>query len=527
MNKQNIFFLLLCFPLLIFSCDILRDSPYEVQAWTPGEGFHNSPEKLKISILLSHASDKAKTEQAFSLTEDGKTLRGYFSWEGLRLVFTPASPLEKDRDYFITLGTGAQDTKGLSLEHSFEASFTTRIQGGKPRIIRTEPEHGGSLSESREEFRLFFSEPISLNSCIDYISFSPSTPGSWRLENGNKTAIFVPRDGWLRGSSYQVNVESSFTGGSGLALGTDYSSNFYASADREKPVLLRALALSPAGKEEEISLTTHGQFGWSGTTGSSAEYSAWERFTRLCLVFSKPVDLSNLGNLIVIEPSLSLVMESPPLVASQVIFRFAEYPVWGNVFHFRLNSGVKDQAGNESVETYSFRIRAGGPLSKPPVLVGIRLPMSPGNSGNYEALSFSPGDLFADLPIKDGEERYPFNKQTPAWIELYFETAPESAAETNNQYSPSGTEIDLFSIMDLFRVESTNQSLVFSPRSVKTNGFTLAAPSEGWETYQRIEIQGLLTNTVHSGIVTFRVPPGLRDKRGNISDVDFRVSLLK
>jgi hypothetical protein len=119
-----------------------------------------------------------------------------------------------------------------------------------------------------------------------------------------------------------------------------------------------------------------------------------------------------------------------------------------------------------------------------------------------------------DLPIKEGVERYPFGGQTPTWIELYFETATD-------------TDIDPFSIMDIFRVESTNQALVFSPRSIRTEGFSIASPREGWENFRRFEIRGFLTNSVHSGIVTFRIPPGLMDKRGNRSTVDFRISLLK
>ena len=507
MKKYLSFLLFFGFSFLIFTCDILRDSPYMVQAWTPGGGFHQNPERLKVSLLLSHESDKAKTEQAFSLTEDGRSLQGYFSWEGRRLVFIPASPLESDRDYLITLGTGAQDKKGLSLEISFEASFSTRIPGDKPRIIRAEPEHEGSLSESRGAFRLFFSEPVRLNSCIDFISFTPATPGSWRLEDDNRTACFIPRDPWQPGTLYQVKAESAFAGHSGSLLGEEYLSAFHAAEDREKPVLLKALVILPTGEEEEIPLQVPGEF-------FVAEYSAWERLSRLCLVFSKPVDLSSLGSFIVTEPSLALVMESAPGMESRALFRFAEDPAWGSAFLFRLSSGVKDYAGNESAEDYNFRIRIAGPLSKAPALVGIRLPMAPGNSDDHEMLSFSHGALFLDLPIKDGVERYPYGKETPTWIELYFQTAPD-------------TEIDIFSLMELFRVESTNLALEFSFRSIRTSNFTIADPKEGWENLRRVEVRGLLTNRVNNGIVTFRLPPGLRDKRGNRSDEDFRISLLK
>ena len=435
MIKLKRFLFPLCFLFLLFSCDLLRDSPYVVEAWTPGEGFHNDPGRVRISLLLSHESDKVRTEQAFSLTEDRKTLKGYFFWEADRLVFIPASPLEADRDYLISLGTGAQDIKGLSLENKFEASFTTRLQGGRPRIIAAEPEHGESFSESRGEFRLFFSEQVSLNSCMDFIFFSPSTPGSWRLEDDNRTACFTPREPWQPGSFYHVRVESDFATVSGFVLGTEFTSGFYVSADREKPVLLKALALLPSGvspdgisegaSEEEIPFERPGSF-------SALEYDTWESFTRLCLVFSKPVDVSSLRNFLVIEPALTLVLESqteivagaagitdegshgsPQGMASRAVFRLAEYPAWGSSFLFRLIPGMKDQAGIESTEEYAFRIRAAGPLSKPPAFIGLRLPMAPGNSENQEALSFSPGDLFSDLPINDGEDCYPFGKQTP------------------------------------------------------------------------------------------------------------------
>ena len=497
----------LCFLFLIFSCDLLRNSPYKVDAWTPGEGFHNEPGRLKVSLLLSHGSDKVRTEQAFSLSEDHKTMKGDFSWEGSRLVFTPASPLEADRDYLITLGTGAQDTKGISLENKFEVSFTTRHPGGKPRLIKTEPDHGGILAGGRGEFRLFFSEPVRLDSCMDYISFSPSAPGSWRLEDEDRTACFIPREPWQTGSLYRLRVERDFAAVSGSILGTEYSSEFSTADDREKPVLLKALVLYPEGNEEEIPLERPGIF-------PAATFSAWESFSRLCFVFSEPVDTGGIRNLLIVEPNAALVMETPPALSDTAVFRFAEYPAWGSTFLFRLGSGVKDLSGNESAEEYDFRIACAGPYSKPPALAGIRIPMSPGNDGDDGALSFTPGDLFADLPITSGEGHYPFAEQIPSWIELYFETAQE-------------TEIDTFSVMDLFRVESTNQALVFSPRSIRTEDFTRPSPREGWEDLRRLEIRGVITNTVHSGVVTFRIPPGLRDKRGNRSTVDFRVSLLK
>ena len=89
------------------------------------------------------------------------------------------------------------------------------------------------------------------------------------------------------------------------------------------------------------------------------------------------------------------------------------------------------------------------------------------------------------------------------------------------------TEIDLFSLMNLFRVESTNQALLFSPRNIRNNNFTWQDPADGWESFKRVEINGFITNTVNSGIVTFRINAGLEDTRGNRSGQSFRIMLLK
>ena len=516
-SRQKLLFALIMILFLFFSCDILRDSPYEVLAWTPGEGFHDDPSSIRISLLLSHESDKARTEQAFSLTGDKKTISGVYVWEGSRLNFNPVHPLEAGRDYVITLGTGAQDTRGLSLEKKFEASFTTSLSGAKPVITSTEPSDKGNVSGSRGGLRIMFTVPVPLGSCIDFISFFPSTSGSWRLEDGGKTAYFTPRDPWQAGILYRVNVDSGFKGVSGDVIGSEYITFFSLASDMEKPILECANALFPTGENsvtrEEIAIERI----LPGMPGhfSLNDFLEWENHTRLELIFSKPVDLGSLRNLLATEPPVSLIMESEPVFSDRAIFRFAEIPRWGSSFLFRLSSGIKDINGNVSDDEYLFRINCNGPLSKPPALAGIRLPMAPGNSdGEYDPKTYSPADLFKDLPIKTGEDHFPFGEAVPIWIELYFETAPE-------------TEIDLFSLMEFFRVDATNQALTFSPLSIRTEDFVWAEPVSGWENFQRIEVYGLLTNSTNSGIVSFRVLSGLRDKRGNRSSTDFRISLLK
>ena len=203
------------------SCDILRQSPYEVTAWTPGDGFHETG-NLVVALLLSHSADRIKTEQAFSLSEDGRSLKGSFYWEGRKLYFTPSSPLEENRDYLITLGTGAQNEKGLSLENKFIASFTTRPPGARPRVLSTEP-HDGIIFAPRSPLAIRFSESVNVNSCLGGISFVPQLNGSWRLEEEGRLALFYPLEPWKNGTRYRVTVNSGFTSAAGRSMGEEFT----------------------------------------------------------------------------------------------------------------------------------------------------------------------------------------------------------------------------------------------------------------------------------------------------------------
>jgi hypothetical protein len=201
-------------------------------------------------------------------------------------------------------------------------------------------------------------------------------------------------------------------------------------------------------------------------------------------------------------------METPPGYAASVLFALTEKPVWGSRFLFRLSPGVRDEEENESGGTSLFRVRADGPYSKPPLLVGIRLPMDPGAADEL-IRRYSPADAFEALPLIGGS-----GAGTNAWIELYFDTAP-------------GAAVDLFSLMDLFRLEATNGALSFSPQDIRSSDFSCPLPLPEWAAYFRVEIQGLLINGISSGMVSFYIGAGLLDTLGNRNTGIFRLPLYK
>jgi hypothetical protein len=493
-------------PICLFcACDILRDSPFEVIYWSPGTGYHETA-ALEVSAAFSHGPDRASVERYFSLTADGDRVWGSFRWKGNRVFFLPNAPLEANRDYALSIGAEARDTRGLSMDRKFEAAFTTRPAASRPEITGVDPPAGGILTGLRAPLRIFFAGPVPLSSLQDHVTLNPAAAGSWSTGDEGKTWEFTPLEKWTPGQCYELEVSASLTGPTGLSMGKEFFSTFTAGPAGEKSRLLAAFRLD--GEKEELLEEE--------TAGNFTENSGWEKDSRLKLVFSAPVDLVSLGGRLVTEGGPSPVPETGGLFSAEAVFSLNEKPAWQGRFLIRLNAGILDEAGSESVDGHLYRIYADGKHSVPPRLRGIRLPMAPGRSPPeaQEPVNYSIGNLFADLPLEPGGDRFPFSVEVPLWIELYFDTAADA-------------KVDPLSVMALFRVDTTNNALSFSPRSLETENFTLAEPRAGWEACDRVEIRGLLTNTVNSGVVSFIVGSGLEDSLGNKSGELFRISLLK
>ncbi|MDR2134760.1 MAG: hypothetical protein LBP27_06595, partial [Treponema sp.] len=371
------------------------------------------------------------------------------------------------------------------------------------------------------EVSLVFSRPVALVSLREQVSFSPSMNGSWRLEGDGSAAVFTPAEPWAYGRRCEIRVSASLQGINGMDMGRDFTSVFTRGADREKPFLTGAWRLSENGGKNPLagevsagaSLAAE-PFAGPETAGTLPENSGWEKGDRLVLEFSEPVDSLSVKNCLGADGAPGIVMETLPGFSAGTVFRFESRPAFESRFFFRLNPGVKDAAGNESAEKYSFIIFADGIFSRPPSLAGVRIPLAPASAADPKLTSYAAEDIFADLPVTNGADRYPYSTARATWIELYFDTAP-------------GAEMDILSVMECFRIDTSNNVLVFSPRTVTDRDFTVAEPEPRWKDRRRLEIRGFLTNTTSSGVVNIEMAPGLRDSLGNRSENKFIISLLK
>ena len=490
------------------SCDILRDHPFEVSDWSPGGGFHANPQSIVIFVSFSHEPDRSSVEKNFSVTADAETVRGNFLWEGRTLYFLPFVPLETDKDYSMKISSSARNTKGLSMDREFFAGFSTRANNARPCIISFCPEMEGIMDRNYGIFKIIFSYPVSINSLRGNASFSPSIHGVWYLEENGMAAVFTPFEPWPQGRRFELRLSAFLSGNNGIDMGKDFISIFTVGADRELPSLNSAWRISD-GDQIEINKEFPGEF---------IENQGWEKNDKLKLLFSTEVDLFSVNSAITAENTSTLILEMPStgtVFSREAVFRFEKAPAFKSRFMFRLKSGIKDIYGNESKDEYTFRIFANGENSMPPSLMGIRIPMSPnGDSDDNDPrlMAYGYAQLFVDLPIE--KEHYPYDTKTAAWIECYFDCAP-------------GAGIDLFSLMEKFRVETSNNVLSFMPMIVRNSNFTISDPHPEWKQFQRVEIAGILTNNANAGIVHFVINQGLSDSKGNLSEKQFRISLLK
>jgi len=510
---MKIKYLYLIFPVIFYfcSCDILRTAPFEVVSWSPGEGYHGEPEEIIVSLNFSHDPDRSCVEKRFSMTADEIRVRGNFLWDGRTMTFVPFAPFERNKNYNLSLSAEARNTEGLSMDFAFDRRFSTKPDNTRPELVFCFPENYAQIADPMAQVRLEFSSSVSHNSLYDNVSFSPPRNGSWKEENSGKTAVFSPAEPWLANNRYEIRVSSSLTGVNGMSAGREYVSIFSTCADHEEPYLVNARRVTANGAYFPLAPDDR-------SLVFPAENAGWEKNDRLCLTFSEPVDRVSVKNHLSAEGASSLVMDfiqesAASALLNEYFFHFENIPLFESRFIIRLKPGVKDGFGNESKEEYVYRIFADGEYSKLPALAGIRMPMAPGSKEDPELHSYGINSLFADFPLRD-DINYPSGEKINTWIEFYFDTAPDAS-------------VDPFSLMELFRIDTTNNVIDFSPRRIKKENFTVPEPEKGWEKYQRMEISGVLTNTTNYGIVSFQITAGLSDSYGNKNENSFRIPVIK
>ena len=124
---------LLLLAFLLGSCGSQSQSPPQVSAFYPQDGYHGFERDEAISITFSQPMDAAATEAAFQLLDpSGAVVAVDFEWKdgGRRLLARPTSPLayssnDQYLNYRYLLSTGAKSQAGAPLENGLDVTFST------------------------------------------------------------------------------------------------------------------------------------------------------------------------------------------------------------------------------------------------------------------------------------------------------------------------------------------------------------------------------------------------------------------
>ena len=492
------------------SCDLLRVAPLEILSWSPGPGHHRIVDEGTVSILFSEEPDRASAESSFTLTEDGAALSGGFSWLGPALTFMPCGGLRANAEYRITVSADARNTSGVSLERSFEVTFSSKPEDTRPVFISSFPECGGILETRDDPVSVQFSEAIDAVSLRESISFSPAIKGVWNQESGGSVSVFTALEPWVWAEEYKASISADLLDTSGNRMGKPVSFCFTVGADSSPPFLLRAEAVDESGFAVAVVNADIPQ------DDMVIENPGWETSWKLRLHFSEPVSWSALAAKIAGEGGVFLEPDYTGDFTQAVDVRISGYPEWSESFIVRIPPGVEDQAGNDSLDESMFRFVFDGPGSRPPRFAGIRLPLAPGAAlpEDRNLAVFSTADPYATLAIPVDETGYPVGVPVAASIEVYVELA-------------SGAAMNLLSLMKSFRFSSTNGAVEFSANRMMAEGLESTEPHAPWADYAVARIDGTLTNRVDSGIITIQLAAGFCDSRGNASNAAQRLALLK
>ncbi|PKL09381.1 MAG: hypothetical protein CVV51_03990, partial [Spirochaetae bacterium HGW-Spirochaetae-7] len=271
------------------SCDILRNQSFSVVGWTPGTGRFESGGDLSVSVSFSGEPDRVSVENAFSMTGNGAAVAGTFSWVGATLFFKPCIALRGNTDFRVTVGAGAMNPRGVSLEDVLEGRFSTRPEDGRPSVLSTIPERGGMLAGVLDSVSVSFSEQVDSASFRGCMSFSPAISGVWRLDPDGETAVFLPLAPWVWATEYRLIVSGDLADASGNRMGESASLRFTVGNDAIPPSVTGAQALDKSGSIVSSLVPD------DTADGSIDENTGWEAEWRVGLAFSETVSMRSLG----------------------------------------------------------------------------------------------------------------------------------------------------------------------------------------------------------------------------------------
>jgi uncharacterized protein YfaS (alpha-2-macroglobulin family) len=187
-----------------------------------------------VTVTFNQPMDRASTEAAFKLTEQGAkdAVAGAFKWldGGKTLIFTPAAALKFGQQYTIELAPGAKASAGVGrIAQSSTATFTV-VQ--LPRVTQTRPANGDKAAEVSGGVEIWFSAPLLESTIGPNIYILPKPTNVYTYYSGrdsgarNETRLWINFDRQPQ-TDYTITLGAGISDPYGNTLGKDYVLRFH------------------------------------------------------------------------------------------------------------------------------------------------------------------------------------------------------------------------------------------------------------------------------------------------------------
>jgi len=474
--------LIIClFSFIFFSCGIWLLPPLEVVSITA---------ENTVNIVFSAQPSEESIIKAFSMTEEGQSVSGTFSFNDKTVVFSPLNGIRTNYEYYIIISTTAEDKNGNSLLKDFEYRFYTKQDIENPEILDIIPANESNLILAPEKISITFSKTIDTVSFEKSVSISPSI--TYILEWNNEfTAVdIIPAKPLNEGTRYTITVNTTLTDIYRNAMLSAFRSTFLYGFDRNPPEIL-IYHETKNGVSDLIIPDIINQ-----NIPSDSDF---------IIEFNKRVQIESIAGFVEITPSISITVIPDIAAKNSARIQLNQKPEWEKSYTIKLKKGITDTFGNKTEEDIIFPIVFNLEKHRPVVFSGGALV----NNTEYElinsATNYSAITLDVVHFVPGG------NTETPT--ELYY-----AFRISNDAHS-----LSLVSAMQAISISTRNSCAYIS---LRTMNFLTAADLEYDDIYALLDDNnggklcilkiGIdIENSDNRGFIIFSIRNNISDNLGN------------
>lgn len=204
-------------------------------------------------VEFPEAPDRASAQRLFTLSSEGGAAPGDFRWEGRRMYFDPAPPLQPGVRYVLQFRGRVTLESGQSFDTDEEVPFYIGHAGTGPVLVSVDPVDGAIIDIGRP-LVLSFSASIDGDSFAREFDLQPAGETETTWEASGRVVRITPRDAWTNLTTYTWKVGKSVSAPDGTPLGIDYSGMFRVQQDSTAPTVVSVVpalraTLAPTGND--------------------------------------------------------------------------------------------------------------------------------------------------------------------------------------------------------------------------------------------------------------------------------------